>query len=112
VISRAKVKSTPRGFVYDIRIGNVLIEFHGDFWHMNPSMFKDGDVNKVTGKPASEKWIEDKLKSDYATENGFKILVIWEKEYNTNRDMAIQKCLSFIKENLCYQIQSNENSLK
>ena len=32
-------------FSYDLTIGNKIIEFNGDFWHMNPDMYYNYSIN-------------------------------------------------------------------
>lgn len=60
---------------------NTIYEFHGDFWHGNPSVFKHDDINPVTKTTfgilyEKTKHREQKLKQQY------NLVTIWESEYN------------------------------
>ena len=45
---------------------------------------------------AKEKWKKDLTKINYAKENGFEIMVIWESDYKANKNREIQKCIEFL----------------
>lgn len=49
-------------------------------------------------KQVEDIWRKDKIRHDLIKEQGYKILVIWEKEYNENPEEVKQKCLQFLKE--------------
>lgn len=83
-------------FSYDFKFGNKIIEFNGDFWHMNPDIYDSDYCNPYTNISAEEKWNFDEIKLECATHNGYDILTIWESEYNENREATIQKCISFL----------------
>ena len=83
-------------FSYDFKFGNKIIEFNGDFWHMNPDIYDSDYCNPYTNLSAEEKWNFDEIKLECATHNGYDILTIWESEYNENREATIQKCISFL----------------
>ena len=73
-----------------------IIEFNGDFWHMNPNIYKPDDVNKCFKLTAKEKWEIDRLKVEAAKKRGYEVLVIWENDYNKNHDEIIKICKEFI----------------
>lgn len=73
-----------KGFSYDIRYGNKLIEVNGDYWHANPKLYDDTFFNKKLQKTAKEIWNNDKLKQKVAKKNKMKIMYIWESNYNEN----------------------------
>ena len=78
---------------YDFTLINkkLIIEFHGDFWHMNPSEYKETDIHIKTRQQASEIWEVDRQKRKIAETNGFKYFVVWERDEN-----KIEKSLNFI----------------
>ena len=83
-------------YSYDFQLGKKIIEFNGDYWHMNPSMYKVDDIHKTTKKTAREIWDKDHKKQICAEKHGYKILYIWESEYNASRDEVIKKCMNFL----------------
>ena len=83
-------------FSYDLTIGNKIIEFNGDFWHMNPDVYDSDYVHPYSNLSAEEKWEIDEIKLNCAFQNGYDVLTIWEQEYNENKEATIQKCISFL----------------
>ena len=47
---------------------------------------------------AFEIWEKDKQKVDFAIDNGYNILTIWESEYKTNKINTIKKCQEFLND--------------
>ena len=85
-----------RRFLYDVALGNKIIEFNGDFWHMNPQKYEFDYYNKISKIYAKDKWEIDSIKIKCAESHGYKVLTIWESEYNKDKDGTIQKCIDFL----------------
>ena len=83
-------------YSYDFCINKKIIEFNGDYWHMNPSIYKPEDINKTTKRTAQETWDKDNKKKLCAERHGYKVLYIWESEYNKSIDAVIKKCMKFL----------------
>ena len=81
---------------YDFTYKNKIIEFHGDFWHMNPKTYTGNQRNKKSQLLASDIWDHDEYKKNLAVKHGNDILIIWESEYRTNKLDIIEKCLTFL----------------
>jgi hypothetical protein len=62
--------------------GNIVIEFYGDLWHANPKLYPDDEqvLNKV-GLPAGDIRTKDKIKEEFLLSIGYKVLIVWEKEW-------------------------------
>jgi very-short-patch-repair endonuclease len=68
--------------IYDFYLPeyNILIEVDGDFWHCNPNTkfalpeCKSQEINIIN----------DKLKNEWAYNNGYKLLRFWETDINNN----------------------------
>jgi G:T-mismatch repair DNA endonuclease (very short patch repair protein) len=74
-----------------------IIEFHGDYWHCNPTKFKETDTRKTKGKkPVSEIWAKDKLREQAIRDAGYDLLVIWENDYRVNANQTVEKCIEFL----------------
>ena len=69
------VKDDDKYRIFDIKIGNVLVEANGDYWHANPSIFVNPDdqisfPEKVVY--AKDIWAKDAYKKELAEKNGYK----------------------------------------
>jgi hypothetical protein len=87
-------------YSFDLRYKNVLIEFNGDYWHMNPAKYKSSAINKTSKKSAKDIWERDAQKITTATTAGYNILVVWESEYKSDPIATIQKCKDYINGNI------------
>jgi hypothetical protein len=88
---------TNKLFFYDFTYNNKIIEFNGDFWHMNPLKYNENDVNKMTHIYAKDIWENDKYKQELASKHEYKIKIIWESVYHKNKEEIINECLNFLK---------------
>ena len=73
-----------------------IIEFNGDYWHCNPSFYKEDYYHKIKNKTAKEIWDYDNEKVLFAKEHGYDVLVIWENDYNQDPDKILQQCIDFL----------------
>lgn len=67
---------------YDIYIPSkkLVIEVDGDFWHCNPTKYKNGPTNKCQ----IINLLRDKEKEQWLKDNGYKLLRFWESDINNN----------------------------
>lgn len=84
-------------FDFTDTLNHKIIEFNGDNFH--PKEEHDKNFKNVFNKEITSEmaWQRDRQKEIIANENGFKIYYIWEHEVNENYEIAIQKCLEFLK---------------
>lgn len=74
-----------------------IIEFNGDFWHMNPSLHNADDINSVLNKTAKELWDDFEEKRFVAeNEQNFEVYVVWENDWNKNKYEVFDNCLNFL----------------
>jgi len=82
---------------YDFRIQktNIIIEVNGDFWHANPNKYKENDIVKHTkdGILAKDIWKKDEEKLLLAKKNGYRVVYIWETEFNNLTDVELTNLL-------------------
>jgi len=67
-------------YYFDIRIGKILLEINGDFWHCNPKMYKSTQIIKFPGQKrilAMNVWKKDLKKRLEANKKGFKVVYLW-----------------------------------
>jgi G:T-mismatch repair DNA endonuclease (very short patch repair protein) len=65
---------------------NILIECNGDYWHCNPIIYDYNYYNKKIRKTASEIWDKDGDKLHVLKELGYKVIVVWEYDWNNEED--------------------------
>ena len=80
---------------YDVYIPecNTIIEIDGDFWHCNPIKYPNGPVSKCQYKNMER----DKIKSQWALDNGYTLLRFWENDINNNIKQIKQILLEHCK---------------
>jgi hypothetical protein len=82
---------------------NIGVEFNGDMWHANPSIY-EFDSNPTPFEPnmkAESIWKKDKLKIDYLNEKLNKLIIVWEKDYlEDGVELTVEKILSKISDTL------------
>ncbi len=64
----------------DFKYGNKIIEFDGDFWHSS-------DRQKNI----------DKMRDEYLIGKGYDIFRVKEGEYYKNKQLVVEQCLTFLK---------------
>ena len=89
-----------RYYFYDImfRCGDnrKIIEFNGDYWHMNPVFYNKDDYNVSIDLTAGEIWDIFEKKIDSARKNGFQVCVVWENDWKNNKEQVIDYCIKFL----------------
>lgn len=86
-----------RKYQYDFRIGkNILLEVHGDYWHGNPKKYGESSGLKPLNEQQKNKITQDKIKEQYAKENGWKLFVIWEEEINKEDWSVLEEIINEI----------------
>jgi very-short-patch-repair endonuclease len=72
---------------------NIIIEVDGDFWHCNP----DSKYNIPKYETQKRNLIKDSIKSQWASDNGYKLLRFWENDINNNIKYVKQTLLENCK---------------
>lgn len=76
-----------------------IIEFNGDYWHMNPNKYNANDINQVKDNSTAEEiWERDKSKVKLAEDNNYEVLTIWESDYRNDPDSTINICMEFLND--------------
>lgn len=83
-----------RYYKYDFvdTINKVAIEFNGDYWHANPIKYKPDDLIRST--KAMNIWKKDHIKLELLRNNGYNVVIVWESEYNFNKNDLIKRVLN------------------
>lgn len=85
-------ESTHRYYSFDIKIGNLLIELNGVYWHCSPKRYQPNDIVRFPGNifmKAKDKWEYDKIKKEAAIKKGYIVETIWEDEFNEAKLLEI-----------------------
>jgi G:T-mismatch repair DNA endonuclease (very short patch repair protein) len=85
---------------YDIthKANRKIIEVNGIFWHCKPGLYEPDYYHKVKKKTAKEIWTYDEYKIHLANAHGYDVLVVWEDDYNKDKEGTIKKCIEFLNE--------------
>lgn len=80
----------------------TVIEFHGDFFHRNPLVYK-ADF-KSFGYTSEEKWLLDKNREERIRTSNLvsNLIIVWESNYRLNPDTVISECVEHIGEEYVY----------
>ncbi len=73
---------------YDIKIGKILLEINGDFWHCNPNKYNESYIHPYIKKTASDIWLKDYNKKLNAEKYGYKVIYIWEDEIKNANNLS------------------------
>ena len=69
-------------FFPDILVNNkVIIECQGDFWHVNPRIYKEDYYHPVIDLSAMEIWEKDNNRKVIYEKKGYIVIYIWEKDW-------------------------------
>lgn len=67
-------------------ITNTVYEFHGDFWHGNPSIYSATDINPRNKSTYGELYKKTVAREELIKQSGYNLITIWEydfkKQYN------------------------------
>ena len=60
---------------------NRIFEYDGDYWHGNPQIYNQQDMNKVTKTTFGELYEKTQKKKQFCIDSGYKYVSIWESEW-------------------------------
>jgi G:T-mismatch repair DNA endonuclease (very short patch repair protein) len=69
----------------------MVIEFFGDFWHHNPSMYESCWVNPFTKRTTSEVRERDERKLRELRHLGYTVVVVWERDWRDNQELQLKR---------------------
>lgn len=74
---------------------NIVIEYFGDYWHVNPKVYESNFYISQLKMRAADVWKKDKERLDIIKQNIDSIIVIWESsEFN---DSILEKAINSVK---------------
>jgi len=92
-VRKSTLKIEKRWFYPDIKIDDkIIVEFYGNYWHANPKLFKAEDIFHHKLK-AKDIWENDKKRIHILESNGFKVFIIWQDEYEDNKEKCVDNLI-------------------
>lgn len=78
---------------------HVIVEFYGDWYHMNPAIYAPDYHNQRTGTTARDKWQNDARREELIRQTLPDILYIsvWEKDYRACKENIIAGIVSAVQ---------------
>ncbi|MFW6122446.1 MAG: hypothetical protein ACOC80_16315 [Petrotogales bacterium] len=83
-----------KGFFCDalIKNTNLIIEFFGDMYHCNPENFDDPkQYCSWINRTVEEQWKRDEKRTAALLRNGYRVIIVWEKDWNTEPKRIIER---------------------
>jgi hypothetical protein len=65
----------------------TIYEFHGDYWHGNPQIYKPEVWNKVMEKTMGQRYQETIIRENEIKALGYNLVVMWEYDYNKSQKL-------------------------
>jgi G:T-mismatch repair DNA endonuclease (very short patch repair protein) len=93
-------------YIVDFVFKNKIIEYNGDYWHCNPSIYSPTYFNKRIHQTAQEKWIKDKKRIEDLKNMGYIVLVVWEHDFKNEKEKTLTEIINFLSQ----KGNSNESS--
>lgn len=64
---------------------NTVYEFMGDFFHGNPKLYNQNDINPLNKKTFGELYSEILKRLELIKNEGYNIITIWESNYKNKK---------------------------
>jgi hypothetical protein len=88
-------------------LSKVVIEYYGDIWHANPKLYELDEYIHLIRKTASEKWESDYQRNIKLKNLGYKVIIIWESEWQYCRNMVMDKIKPYLLNEWDYSWESD-----
>jgi G:T-mismatch repair DNA endonuclease (very short patch repair protein) len=99
VESNIRIKTEKRTLYPDIVIKNkIIVECYGDYWHCNPKIYDSSYYHKQMKTTSDNIWKNDSMRIEELNNCGYKVIIIWEDEWNNERE-KIKKIIDEICKN-------------
>lgn len=87
-------------FLYDYvdNSNKKVIEFNGDIFHANPSIFLENDRPNPYRQDLTslDIWNYDRLKNKAIMDRGYDLMIVWENDYRNNSEKILNECIKFL----------------
>lgn len=72
-------------FIVDGLKGTTIYEYLGDYWHGNPSIFSESEMNPQAKKSFGDLYSETLCRFDIFRNKGYNVKYIWESEWHRKK---------------------------
>lgn len=86
-----------RNAILDYCLDNRVIEFNGDYYHANPSLYDADDYIDVPEMVARDIWTRDGNRNEGLAKEGYDIHIVWENDYRKDPEKTINECVEFLQ---------------
>jgi len=69
----------------------LIVEFFGDYWHMNPTKYSKERVHNLMNKTAEFLWARDNRKIKELESLGYEVVVVWESDWNNEKEQQLKR---------------------
>lgn len=76
-------------YITDMQLGNIVVEFYGDFWHRNPTVYES--TYTAYKKSSEQVWNRDASRQAAIEQQGLQYHVIWESDWKSDKKQVIDK---------------------
>ena len=66
---------------------NTIYEFHGDYWHGNPEIYDENQINETVGLSMKILYNKTIEKENKIKELGYNLVTIWESHFNNKEQI-------------------------
>lgn len=81
--------------IYDIKHQDCIIEFNGDYWHANPTIYAETAI--IRGRTATDIRLRDKQKLQTVIDLGFRTMTVWEQDYKFNKQETLESVIKWMR---------------
>jgi hypothetical protein len=60
---------------------NTIYEYHGSYWHGDPNIYNENEINKVNKKTFGELYANTQKKEQIIKDIGYNLVVMWENNW-------------------------------
>lgn len=69
----------------------LIVEFFGDYWHMNPAKYSKERVHNLMNKTAEFLWARDNRKIKELASLGYEVVVVWESDWKNEKEQQLKR---------------------
>ena len=84
------------GRPFDFKVNDLLVEFNGTYWHLDPRLYERDYYDKSRQVLAEDIWKRDNDKKNIAIKNGYRFLTIWQKDFEENKNETLKNLIKTI----------------
>ncbi len=72
-----------------VKAQKILVEFYGDYWHMNPAKYADDFYNAKKHQTAKQIRERDSERKRWLEERGYRVIIVWESDWHSQQESVL-----------------------